>query len=221
MEGKIPYVTARRLPLYYRYLEILHKMGKQRVSSAELSEALLIDPATIRRDFSYLGELGKKGYGYNVAYLVEFLLEFLRQDEPTNVVLIGVGNLGTAFCRYTVYRNNQTKIIAAFDIDPLKVGQDIDGVPIYSIKELPTFVQTKNVEAGILAVPAPSAQATADEMVAAGIRGILNFTPRPLSMPNHIRVHHIDLTMELQMLIYFLKKYPGEINTDDTPFFGR
>lgn len=204
----IPQVTAKRLPLYYRYLEKLHAIGKQRVSSAGLAEALQIDPATIRRDFSYLGELGKKGYGYNVTYLLQFLRDFLKQDEVTNVILVGVGNLGTALLRYNFYRSHNTKIVAGFDADEGKVGMDIDGVPVYSMHRLQEVIELHNVEVAILTVPVSAAQATTDILVNAGIRGVLNFTPARLNAPNHIRIHHIDLTVELQTLIYFLKNFP-------------
>src|SRR3954453_11007436 len=127
---KIPQATARRLPLYYRFLNNLHSQGKQRVSSAELSEAVKVDSATIRRDFSYFGALGKKGYGYNVNYLLGFFRKTLDQDELTKVALIGVGNLGTAFLNYNFTKNNNTKIVLAFDADPNKAGSEIGGIPI-------------------------------------------------------------------------------------------
>ncbi|MBA4544438.1 MULTISPECIES: redox-sensing transcriptional repressor Rex [Thermoactinomyces] len=209
-ENKIPQVTAKRLPLYYRYLEKLHAIGKQRVSSADLSDALQIDPATIRRDFSYLGELGKKGYGYNVTYLLQFLRDFLKQDEVTNVVLVGVGNLGTALLRYNFYRSHNTKIVAGFDQDLSKIGSDVDGIPVYSMDRLQEVIELHHVEVAILTVPVNVAQATTDFLVQAGIRGILNFTPARLIAPPHIRIHNIDLTIELQTLIYFLKHFPGE-----------
>lgn len=209
-EQKIPQVTAKRLPLYYRYLEKLHAIGKQRVSSAELAETLQIDPATIRRDFSYLGELGKKGYGYNVNYLLQFLRDFLKQDELTNVVLIGVGNLGTALLRYNFYRSHNTKIVAGFDIDESKIGTDVDGVPVYSLDRLKEVLELHHVEVAILTVPVSAAQSITDKLVEAGIRGILNFTPARLNAPNHIRIHYIDLTIELQTLIYFLKNFPSD-----------
>lgn len=209
-DQKIPQVTAKRLPLYYRYLEKLHAIGKQRVSSAGLAEALQIDPATIRRDFSYLGELGKKGYGYNVTYLLQFLRDFLKQDEVTNVILVGVGNLGTALLRYNFYRSHNTKIVAGFDIDEGKVGADIDGIPIYSMKQLNEVIRLHRVDVAILTVPVSVAQPTTDQLVEAGIRGVLNFTPARLNAPNKVRIHHIDLTVELQTLIYFLKNFPED-----------
>ncbi|AUS07709.1 redox-sensing transcriptional repressor Rex [Laceyella sacchari] len=213
-EQKIPQVTAKRLPLYYRYLEKLHAIGKQRVSSSDLSDALQIDPATIRRDFSYLGELGKKGYGYNVTYLLQFLRDFLKQDEVTNVVLIGVGNLGTALLRYNFYRSHNTKLVAGFDQDPRKVGTDIDGIPVYSMDRLKEVIALHHVEVAILTVPVNVAQATADFLFEAGIRGILNFTPARLTAPPTVRIHNIDLTIELQTLIYFLKNFPDDENVE-------
>lgn len=215
-EQKIPQVTAKRLPLYYRYLEKMHAIGKKRISSAQLSEALQIDSATIRRDFSYLGELGKKGYGYNVNYLLQFLRNFLRQDEVTNVVLVGVGNLGTALLRYNFYRSHNTKIVAGFDNDPAKIGTEVDGIPVLSMDRFKEVAELHNVEVAILTVPASVAQTTADQIVEAGIRGILNFTPARLNVPPKVRIHHIDLTTELQTLIYFLKKFPAEDNGTET-----
>lgn len=214
-ETKIPQVTAKRLPLYYRYLEKLHAIGKQRISSADLSEALQIDPATIRRDFSYLGELGKKGYGYNVTYLLQFLRGFLKQDELSNVILVGVGNLGTALLKYNFYRGLNTKIVAGFDQDPQKIGTDIDGIPIYSMSRLQEVIELHQVEVAILTVPVNVAQATMDKLVKSGVRGVMNFTPIRLTVPTSVRIHHIDLTSELQTLIYFLKKFPdGETETE-------
>lgn len=213
-DQKIPQVTAKRLPLYYRYLEKLHSIGKQRVSSAGLAEALQIDPATIRRDFSYLGELGKKGYGYNVTYLLQFLRDFLKQDEVTNVILVGVGNLGTALLRYNFYRSHNTKIVAGFDSDEAKIGADVDGIPVYSMKQLKEVIELHRVDVAILTVPVSAAQPTTDLLVKAGIRGILNFTPARLNAPKNIRIHHIDLTVELQTLIYFLKNFPNEFEEE-------
>ncbi|PTM53229.1 redox-sensing transcriptional repressor Rex [Desmospora activa] len=207
-EGKIPQVTAKRLPLYYRYLEKLHAIGKKRISSSQLSDALQIDPATIRRDLSYLGELGKKGYGYNVNYLLQFLRDFLHQDEVTNVVLVGVGHLGTALLGYNFYRSHNTKIVAGFDADISKVGKEVDGIPVFSMERFQEVVELHQVEVAILTVPATVAQATVDMIVDAGIRGIMNFTPVRLTVPPHVRMHNIDLTIELQTLIYFLKNFP-------------
>ncbi|MEW5596891.1 redox-sensing transcriptional repressor Rex [Peribacillus frigoritolerans] len=207
-DPKIPQATAKRLPLYYRFLKNLHSSGKQRVSSAELSEAVKVDSATIRRDFSYFGALGKKGYGYNVNYLLSFFRKTLDQDELTKVALIGVGNLGTAFLNYNFMKNNNTKIEMAFEVSEEKVGKRIADVPIYHMDQIDTLLQENNITAAILTVPAQVAQTITDRLVKADIKGILNFTPARLTVPPSIRVHHIDLAVELQSLIYFLKHYP-------------
>lgn len=208
MRNKIPQATARRLPLYYRFLMNLHHQGKTRVSSKELSNAVKVDSATIRRDFSYFGALGKKGYGYNVDYLLEFFRKTLAQDEVTEVALIGVGNLGTAFLNYNFLRSNNTKISMAFDRSKDKVGTYIGGVPIYHIDELSE--RLGDVEVAILTVPASAAQEITDKLVAKGIKGILNFTPARISIPDDVRIHHIDLSVELQSFVYLLKNYPIE-----------
>ncbi|PFA68733.1 redox-sensing transcriptional repressor Rex [Bacillus sp. AFS015802] len=209
---KIPQATAKRLPLYYRFIKNLYSSGKQRVSSKELSEAVKVDSATIRRDFSYFGALGKKGYGYNVNYLLSFFRKTLDQDALTKVVLIGVGNLGTAFLHYNFIKNNNTKIEMAFEVDEKKVGTQISDVPVFHLDDLEEKLTGHDIEVAILTVPASSAQNITDRLVSSNIKGILNFTPARLTVPDHIRVHHIDLAVELQSLVYFLKHY----SEDDT-----
>jgi len=207
---KIPHATAKRLPLYYRFIKNLHASGKQRVSSAQLSEAVKVDSATIRRDFSYFGALGKKGYGYNVNYLLSFFSKTLDQDELTKVALIGVGNLGTAFLNYNFLKNNNTKIAMAFEVSPEKIGTKISDVPIYDMAELEERLNEEGISAVILTVPAAAAQQITDRLENTDVKGILNFTPARLAVPPSVRVHHIDLAVELQSLIYFLKNYPNE-----------
>lgn len=205
-QHKIPQATAKRLPLYYRFLNNLNQQGKKRVSSKELSEAVKVDSATIRRDFSYFGALGKKGYGYNVEYLLGFFRSTLDQHEVTDVALIGVGNLGTAFLHYNFLKNNNIRITMAFDAAEDKVGSDIGGVPVYHIDDLGEKLD--DIQVAILTVPAEEADSITGKLVNQGIAGILNFTPARITVPDHIRVHHIDLAVELQALVYFLKHYP-------------
>ncbi|HWO76824.1 MAG TPA: redox-sensing transcriptional repressor Rex [Bacillus sp. (in: firmicutes)] len=209
-QNKIPRATAKRLPLYYRFLQNLSASGKKRVSSAELSEAVKVDSATIRRDFSYFGALGKKGYGYNVQSLLAFFRKTLDQDEVTNVALIGVGNLGTAFLQYNFLKNNNTKIAMAFDVDPKKIGTTIGGVQIFDMSQMQKRIKEEGIIAVILTVPVQVAQTITDELMETDIKGILNFTPARLNVPPSIRVHHIDLAVELQSLVYFLKNYPEQ-----------
>ncbi|WEG12506.1 redox-sensing transcriptional repressor Rex [Pullulanibacillus sp. KACC 23026] len=207
VQEKIPQATAKRLPLYYRFLQHLSESGRRRISSSELSELVKIDSATIRRDLSYLGALGKKGYGYNVERLLTFLRGKLDQDELTKVMLIGVGNLGTALLKYNFLKNNNSKIVVAYDTDYNKVGTLIGGTPIRHVDQLKTD-NLDDIQVAILTVPQEAAQKVADQLLRTGVTGVLNFTPVRLSLPDRIRIHHIDLAVELQTLIYFLKNYP-------------
>ena len=213
---KIPKATARRLPLYYRYIQNLYNSGKQRVSSAELSEAVKVDSATIRRDFSYFGALGKKGYGYNVQYLLNFFRKALNQDELTKVALVGVGNLGTALLNYNFTKGNNTKIVAAFDTNEEKIGKKIGEVVVRRVDDLEEVLEEKGIEVVILTVPAHAAQMVTDRLVKANVKGILNFTPTRISVPPSVRVHHIDLAVELQSFVYFINNFsPEEDLTDE------
>lgn len=203
-EIKIPKATAKRLPLYYRYLIFLNDEGKEKVSSTELSEAVQVDSASIRRDFSYFGALGKRGYGYDVKNLLNFFKKILNQDTLTNVALVGVGNMGHALLNYNFKRTNNIRISAAFDINPEITGTIMSGVPVYDMSEMKKQLQEQQITIAILSVPQSAAQKTADEMIEAGIKGIMNFTPLRLSAPSDVRVQNVDLATELQTLIYFL-----------------
>lgn len=202
---KIPQATSKRLPLYYRFLQNFANSGKKRVSSSELSEAMKIDAATIRRDFSHFGALGRKGYGYDVDYLVSFFRKTLDQDEATDVALIGVGSLGHAFMKYNFHKNHNTRIVIAFDPKAPREGKIVSDIPVYH----PDMIEEKLTELGIdlviLTVPSRAAQQLTDRLAAVGVKGILNFTTVRLTVPPSIRVHTIDLSVELQSLIYFIK----------------
>ena len=203
-EIKIPKATARRLPLYYRYLIFLNDEGKEKVSSNELAEAVQVDSASIRRDFSYFGALGKRGYGYDVKNLLNFFKKILNQDTLTNVALVGVGNMGHALLNYNFKRTNNIRISAAFDINPEITGTIMSGVPVYDMNEMKKQLREQQITIAILCVPQTAAQKTANEMFDAGIKGIMNFTPLRLSAPSSVRVQNVDLATELQTLIYFL-----------------
>lgn len=207
---KIPQATAKRLPMYYRYLNMLVDGSKTRVSSTELAEAIQVDSATVRRDFSYFGALGKRGYGYDVANLLRFFKKTLNQEHLTNVALIGVGNLGNALLNYNFKKSNNVRISAAFDNNPKITGTIQSGVPIYPMEELQKQLEFQEIHVVILTVPAPVAQAVADKVVQAGVLGIMNFTPMRLNVPAHVRVQSVDLANELQTLIYYLHHYEND-----------
>ena len=200
----IPKATAKRLPIYYRYLNMLSDSGKKRVSSNELAEAVKVDSATIRRDFSYFGALGKRGYGYDVENLLEFFKKTLNQDKLTNVALIGVGNLGHALLNFNFHKSNNVRINAAFDINEEITGTIQSGVPIYPMEDMKEQLKIQQIEIVILTVPAHVAQGVTNDLIEVGVKGILNFTPLRISVPESVLVQNVDLTNELQTLIYFL-----------------
>lgn len=200
----IPKATAKRLPIYYRYLNMLSDSGKKRVSSNELAEAVKVDSATIRRDFSYFGALGKRGYGYDVENLLEFFKKTLNQDKLTNVALIGVGNLGHALLNFNFHKSNNVRINAAFDINEEITGTIQSGVPIYPMEDMKEQLKIQQIEIVILTVPANVAQGVTSDLIEVGVKGILNFTPLRISVPESVLVQNVDLTNELQTLIYFL-----------------
>ena len=198
-EVKIPQATAKRLPIYYRYLRLLSNSGKNRVSSTELAEAVKVDSATIRRDFSYFGALGKRGYGYDVQSLLDFFTKQLNQDTLTNVALVGVGNLGHALLNFNFHQSNHV----SEDI----TGTIQSGIPVYPMSDMKEQLKLQQIEIVILTVPAPVAQKVTDELVEVGVRGILNFTPLRITVPENIRVQNVDLTNEMETLIYFLNHF--------------
>lgn len=202
--AQVPVVTARRLPMYYRYLLTLRKLGKERVSSTEVSAALQIEPATVRRDFSYLGELGKRGYGYSVPYLVEFLQGYLLHDEQVGVIVIGSGRAGISVSGHDQVA--QLRLLAAFDVDAEAVHRRIDGIAVRPLSELSEFASSTPVEIAVLTTPGLYAQAAADAAANAGIVGILNFTSQYVTAPTGTVLHQVDLISELQFLIYFLRR---------------
>lgn len=206
-EVKIPKATAKRLPIYYRYLNILKDADKIRVSSTELSDAVKVDSATIRRDFSYFGALGKRGYGYDVDNLLTFFKRILNQDRLTNAALIGVGHLGNALLNFNFHQNSNVRISAAFDVNLNLVNTIVSGVPIYPMIQLQQQLHDQQINIAILTVPSINAQEVTTEAIQGGIQGILNFTPIRVSVPSNVRVQNVDLTNELQTLIYFLEHY--------------
>ena len=203
-EHSIPKATVKRLPLYYRYLRILNNAGKTKVSSTELSEAIQVDSATIRRDFSYFGELGERGYGYDVEDLMHFFGKILNDDQLTNVALVGVGNLGSALLKFKFHQSNSIRVSCAFDVKEDIVGRIVDGIPVYPLDSMVEQIKLQQIEIAILTLPAQQAQQVVDQLAAAGIKGILNFTAARLTAPEDVIIQSVDLTNELQTLIYFL-----------------
>lgn len=207
----VPKATAKRLPLYLRYLNMLQDSGVTRIKSKEFSELTQVPSATIRRDFSHLGELGRSGYGYDVAYLIEVFNEILNTDEEKRIVLVGFGNLGKALAKNNFRRNNNLNITAVFDSDPAVYDQKIDGHYVHPMSELKQVVADLGSTVAISTVPSQYSQSAVDQIVDAGITAILNFAPDRVDVPNNVHVQYIDLTTELQTLIFFDENYQKKL----------
>ena len=207
-QSAIPKATAKRLSLYYRIFKRFHAEKIERANSKQIAEAIGIDSATVRRDFSYFGELGRRGFGYDVKKLMTFFADLLNDNSITNVMLVGIGNMGRALLHYRFHERNKMKIVMAFDTDDYSdVGTTTnDGIPIYGISQIKEKVQEGNVKTAILTVPSVKAQEVASVLVDAGIKGILCFSPVHLSVPKDVVVQYVDLTSELQTLLYFMRK---------------
>ena len=195
--------TTKRLSLYLRCLKGLEKNGVTRIKSSELSKMTQVGSATIRRDFSHFGELGRSGYGYDVNDLIKVFSDMLETKEEKRIALIGCGNLGQALLNNNFRRNENLNIVCAFDNDPEKVGKELCGYFIHSIDEMDEVLAEEKITVAISMVPSQNAQAAIDQVVANGVTAILNFAPDPLKVPDNVHVHYIDLTSELQTLIYF------------------
>ncbi|HGX1593014.1 TPA: redox-sensing transcriptional repressor Rex [Staphylococcus aureus] len=204
---KIPRATLKRLPLYYRFVSSLKSKGIDRVNSKAISDALQIDSATIRRDFSYFGELGKKGYGYNIDSLLDFFKSELSESDMIKIAIVGVGNLGKALLTYNFSIHDDMTITEAFDVKEDVIGQKIGNVIVKDNDELITTLKKEEIDVVILTTPERVAQKVADELVQAGVKGILNFTPGRINTPSDVQVHQIDLNIELQSLLFFMKNY--------------
>ncbi|HCW9056144.1 TPA: redox-sensing transcriptional repressor Rex [Staphylococcus aureus] len=204
---KIPRATLKRLPLYYRFVSSLKSKGIDRVNSKAISDALQIDSATIRRDFSYFGELGKKGYGYNIDSLLDFFKSELSESDMIKIAIVGVGNLGKALLTYNFSIHDDMTITEAFDVKEDVIGQKIGNVIVKDNDELITTLKKEEIDVVILTTPERVAQKVSDELVQAGVKGILNFTPGRINTPSDVQVHQIDLGIELQSLLFFMKNY--------------
>lgn len=206
-KSDIPRATAKRLSIYYRIFKRFHAGNIEKASSREIAEAIGIDAATVRRDFSYFGELGRRGFGYNVKELMDFFADILNDNSITNVMLVGVGNMGRALLHYRFHERNKMKIVMAFEADNHPaVGTIDENVPIYAISEIEEKIKEANAQTAILTVPSSKAQEVANLLVKAGVKGILSFSPVNLSVPRDVVVQYVDLTSELQTLLYFMRK---------------
>lgn len=195
--------TIRRLPVYLRGLLFLKDQGRERISSRDMATLLGIKPWQIRKDFSYFGDFGTRGVGYDIDNLITQIKKILKLHVTNRVALVGVGNLGMAVLAYPGFQPYGFEIVAAFDSDPKKIGKKINGMKIEDASRFSTLKRRK-IDIAIIAVPASAAQETADALIKAGIRGILKFSPTYITVPKKVKVITIDIAMDLARLPYYM-----------------
>ena len=208
MSQKISDSTIRRLSVYLRLLEDLEADGTPTVSSEALARRSGTTAAQIRKDLSLFGSFGKRGMGYQVAELAESLRGILGLSREWRVALIGAGRIGSALFAYPNFTSRGFQIVAVVDNDPEKIGTVWGDVTIQSADRLEQAIRDENVDIAVLAVPANAVQGVVDRIVAAGVRGILNFAPMPLKVPEHVWIKDVNLVIELEALTYGLIQDP-------------
>ncbi|MFO1062921.1 MAG: redox-sensing transcriptional repressor Rex [Pirellulales bacterium] len=194
--------TANRLGLYLRELQHLQRSGVATIRSGFLATRLGLSDSQIRRDLAQLGQLGKRGVGYEVTELIKRMRHILGTDGQWRTVIIGLGNLGQALMHYRGFREQGFQVVAVYESDPTKAGRTFEGVPVLAVDDLEKTLPKLGIDLAILAVPSPAAAAVADRLTRAGVKGILNFAPVSLNQQPSTAVVDVDLAIELQRLAF-------------------
>lgn len=200
----VPAIVIGRLPLYLRALTQLRLNGKGVTSSQELSKRLGFSSAQIRKDLSYFGEFGKQGTGYEISHLEKQLRSILKVHKVWEMALVGAGRLGNAIANYGGFEERGFRIAVIFDSDQGKIGESVGQLRVQPTSELKETIKARKIQVAIVAVPASEAQPTADQLVEAGIRAILNYAPTTLTVPARVKVYDIDPAAGLQSMTYYL-----------------
>ena len=202
--SEVPEVVINRLPQYVRILNRLLDDGIQVVSSQQLGEKLQVTPAQIRKDLSYFGRFGKQGRGYSVRDLLDRLRQILGINSPWNVAVVGVGRLGRAILSYPGFNPDGFRLVAAFDLSSKVVGETVGGLVVRNMDELDQVVTRHKISIAIVAVPVEYTQNVVDQLVACGVRAILNYAPITPQVREGIRIRNIDPVLSLQSMTYYI-----------------
>jgi len=201
----LPHKTIERLSQYRRALLLCLDKGKTHIYSHEIAKIQHITAVQVRRDLMLIGYTGTLRKGYNVKELIDLIGNIIDSDEGINVAIIGMGNLGRALINYFAGKRSKLKIVAGFDTNPDKIGNTMSGVPCYGIDQLKEIVAAENIKVGIMTVPADYAVDTADLLVKAGIKGILNYTPKPVNVPDEVYLEEYDMITTLEKVAFYVK----------------
>jgi redox-sensing transcriptional repressor len=201
-DSAVPKAVVSRLSLYLRELQHLVREGHERTSSSQLGRLLGFSDAQVRKDLAYFGHFGHPGIGYRCDDLIQAIRKIMGTDRDWPVAIVGTGNLGRALLGYKGFSHQGFRVVAAFDVDPQKVGATIDGVRVYHLDRLVEVAAEHKIKLGIIAVPAAAAQSVADRLAAAGMEGVLNFAPVTIALPENVRQVGVDLAIELEQLSF-------------------
>lgn len=207
----IPLTVVKRLPGYQRFLSELAVKEVERVSSRELAAKMKINPSQVRQDLSLFGSFGQQGYGYRVDYLLGKINKILGIDTPTKMVLVGAGHLGRAIANYGNFAKRGFIIEAIFDRDPQVIGGNVNNLIVKDIRELEAYLAAAPAEIGIICTPAAAAQEVAERLVRNGVKGIWNFAPVALKVPENVCVEHVHLGESLMILSFQLRQREEEL----------
>ncbi len=202
----IPDGVIERLPSYLECLIQLRHQGLRTISSQQIGKYVGVNPAEIRRDFTYFGTFGKKGVGYNIEYLISKIQNILGFGEEHKIALVGAGNLGAAIIEYEALPKHGFPIVAVFDSDPNKIGKKLDKYIIRDVRTLAKTIKRLDISIGVIAVPSAGAQRVADLLVEGGVKVILSYAPVMLQIPSHIHLHVSDPVKELLHTLYYLSR---------------
>lgn len=206
MKKNISKAVISRLPRYYRYLGEMSKLGKERVSSEELSSRMGLTASQIRQDFNNFGGFGHQGYGYNIEYLKEEIGKILGIDKPHNIAIVGVGNIGKALASSKAFEEKGFKVMYLFDNSEDIIGKDVYGLKVENLNNLEKILKSHKVEIGVISVPEESAKEIADRLIECGVKGIWNFAHIDLDLPKDVVVQNAHLIDSLMQISYNLQR---------------
>ena len=204
MSKKVSMAVIRRLPKYHRYLADLLDKEVYRISSKELSEIIGFTASQIRQDLNNFGGFGQQGYGYNVEELYNELSKSLGLDKSYNTIILGAGNLGQALANYSGFRRSGFKVKALFDINPRLVGIKIQDLEVMDVEKMEEFIKKEDITIAVICTPKEKAQESANKLIEYGIKGIWNFAPMDITVPENIKVEEVNLSESLYVLSYML-----------------
>lgn len=212
----LPHKTIERLSQYRRALLLCLEEGKDHIFSHEIAKIQHITPVQVRRDLMLIGYSGTLRKGYNIQQLIDLIGQIIDSHEGINVAIVGMGNLGRALLNYFKGKRHKLSIVAGFDSNPDKIGTTLSGVTCYALADMDKVIKKNNIEIGIITVPGAFTQEIAAKLVEAGVKGILNYTPKPVNVPDEVYLEEYDMITTLEKVAFYVKIYDENLEENQT-----